>query len=132
MTLVAFLFFLSSRRRHTRCALVTGVQTCALPISVLRRVASLEEDLGARLFERERTGYRLTAAGAKLVDALEPVDRRLSALDRQSVVEGTRVSVRVDLGGSRIITNTTTHPPTHHTALPHPTPNTPCAKHNTY
>src|SRR3546814_1804103 len=27
----AFLF--SSRRRHTRCALVTGVQTCALPIS---------------------------------------------------------------------------------------------------
>src|SRR3546814_15193355 len=26
------LFFFSSRRRHTRCALVTGVQTCALPI----------------------------------------------------------------------------------------------------
>src|SRR3546814_8360170 len=24
--------FISSRRRHTRCALVTGVQTCALPI----------------------------------------------------------------------------------------------------
>src|SRR3546814_6329636 len=28
------IFFLSSRRRHTRCALVTGVQTCALPISI--------------------------------------------------------------------------------------------------
>src|SRR3546814_1083146 len=28
----ALLFFFSSRRRHTRCALVTGVQTCALPI----------------------------------------------------------------------------------------------------
>src|SRR3546814_9746950 len=27
------LFFFSSRRRHTSCALVTGVQTCALPIS---------------------------------------------------------------------------------------------------
>src|SRR3546814_10046273 len=27
-----YLFFFSSRRRHTRCALVTGVQTCALPI----------------------------------------------------------------------------------------------------
>src|SRR3546814_5704852 len=25
-------FFFSSRRRHTRCELVTGVQTCALPI----------------------------------------------------------------------------------------------------
>src|SRR3546814_3063692 len=30
-----WLFFFSSRRRHTRCALVTGVQTCALPISEL-------------------------------------------------------------------------------------------------
>src|SRR3546814_4632319 len=29
--MVVFVFF-SSRRRHTRCALVTGVQTCALPI----------------------------------------------------------------------------------------------------
>src|SRR3546814_1139068 len=27
-----FVFFFSSRSRHTRCALVTGVQTCALPI----------------------------------------------------------------------------------------------------
>src|SRR3546814_3978556 len=27
-----FVFFFSSRRRHTSCALVTGVQTCALPI----------------------------------------------------------------------------------------------------
>src|SRR3546814_327850 len=32
------LFFFSSRRRHTRCALVTGVQTCALPI-YHRRIA---------------------------------------------------------------------------------------------
>src|SRR3546814_4798690 len=31
-------FFFSSRRRHTRCALVTGVQTCALPISRRRRL----------------------------------------------------------------------------------------------
>src|SRR3546814_3035706 len=29
-----YIFFFSSRRRHTRCALVTGVQTCALPISI--------------------------------------------------------------------------------------------------
>src|SRR3546814_4254193 len=27
-----YVFFFTSRRRHTRCALVTGVQTCALPI----------------------------------------------------------------------------------------------------
>src|SRR3546814_4735493 len=30
--LIYLYFFFSSRRRHTRCALVTGVQTCALPI----------------------------------------------------------------------------------------------------
>src|SRR3546814_8138637 len=29
---MCIIFFFSSRRRHTRCALVTGVQTCALPI----------------------------------------------------------------------------------------------------
>src|SRR3546814_18284767 len=31
-------FFFSSRRRHTRCALVTGVQTCALPICIVDAV----------------------------------------------------------------------------------------------
>src|SRR3546814_14941655 len=36
------MFFFSSRRRHTRCALVTGVQTCALPISG----SSLQRTLG--------------------------------------------------------------------------------------
>src|SRR3546814_4412176 len=37
-------FFFSSRRRHTRCALVTGVQTCALPICIVHSVmgATLE------------------------------------------------------------------------------------------
>src|SRR3546814_9219835 len=33
LVLLCVFFFFSSRRRHTRCALVTGVQTCALPIS---------------------------------------------------------------------------------------------------
>src|SRR3546814_6929306 len=37
LSLVFFVFFFSSRRRHTRCALVTGVQTCALPIFSSRR-----------------------------------------------------------------------------------------------
>src|SRR3546814_9329323 len=35
--LVVWIFF-SSRRRHTICALVTGVQTCALPISLTVKV----------------------------------------------------------------------------------------------
>src|SRR3546814_20411442 len=35
-------FFFSSRRRHTRCALVTGVQTCALPISLIGLILLVE------------------------------------------------------------------------------------------
>src|SRR3546814_10729938 len=37
-----FFVFFSSRRRNMRCALVTGVQTCALPIS--RRMAGPLDD----------------------------------------------------------------------------------------
>src|SRR3546814_4963114 len=38
-------FFFSSRRRHTRCALVTGVQTCALPIFLEHPVAPAPADV---------------------------------------------------------------------------------------
>src|SRR3546814_16281799 len=53
--------FVSSRRRHTRCALVTGVQTCALPISsaCLRRVQELERSGVIK-------GYRAVIDPAKL------------------------------------------------------------------
>src|SRR3546814_10775390 len=37
------MFFFSSRRRHTRCALVTGVQTCALPIYAEKNLANARE-----------------------------------------------------------------------------------------
>src|SRR3546814_10839913 len=46
MDLVVFYFF-SSRRRHTRCALVTGAQTCALPISSLQGWRSADSNLPA-------------------------------------------------------------------------------------
>src|SRR3546814_8243136 len=48
-------FFFSSRRRHTMCALVTGVQTCALPIcSLLERGGTIVDigDLGDRRARR--------------------------------------------------------------------------------
>src|SRR3546814_5697233 len=38
MSVVVF----SSRRRHTRCALVTGVQTCALPILLAAEIAGVD------------------------------------------------------------------------------------------
>src|SRR3546814_7651122 len=43
---MSWFFFFSSRRRHTRCALVTGVQTCALPIS---NVTNPAKELEARV-----------------------------------------------------------------------------------
>lgn len=68
--------------------------------TVLRRVASLEDDLGSRLFDRERTGYRLTSAGERLVEALQPVDRRLSSLTRDFAATGpgSEAIVRVATG----------------------------------
>src|SRR3546814_5345711 len=56
------LFFFSSRRRHTRCALVTGVQTCALPIS--GRTASDANAARCVPWAREaRKDFRLTTLG---------------------------------------------------------------------
>src|SRR3546814_316120 len=40
-------FFFSSRRRHTRCALVTGVQTCALPTYQFENYAKLNKKMPA-------------------------------------------------------------------------------------
>src|SRR3546814_4226211 len=55
-------FFFSSRRRHTRCALVTGVQTCALPISPMRYDPTLPRPAGGR-GARGITGTGFSAMG---------------------------------------------------------------------
>src|SRR3546814_7841825 len=49
-------FFFSSRRRHTRCALVTGVQTCALPISFASQDVTRENPICSTIFP---TGERV-------------------------------------------------------------------------
>src|SRR3546814_9829035 len=56
-------FFVSSRRRHTMCALVTGVQTCALPILELVDPSPARAALAAGL------GLRLTMPEAARGDA---------------------------------------------------------------
>src|SRR3546814_7431536 len=52
------LFFFSSRRRHTRCALVTGVQTCALPI--------LADEVGRSRLVAPLLGERLSPVGFRV------------------------------------------------------------------
>src|SRR3546814_1949124 len=61
------LFFFSSRRRHTRCALVTGVQTCALPICA-------DVPAGAR------------GIGRPAMNAPQPAHRSTSAVVVQSLM----------------------------------------------
>src|SRR3546814_10604951 len=68
------LFFFSSRRRHTRCALVTGVQTCALPILEYPS-KELEEilgrTLGVPLFQEQAMKIAIVAAGFTPTEADE-------------------------------------------------------------
>src|SRR3546814_6811444 len=55
-------FFFSSRRRHTRCALVTGVQTCALPIcwALRRATAGFAEKSFRRLHLISSAAYSIS------------------------------------------------------------------------
>src|SRR3546814_4059492 len=62
---LSFFVFFSSRRRHTRCALVTGVQTCALPIC-----------LPVILRPRGEEGIRLRTADATMPGSVLFVGRR--------------------------------------------------------
>src|SRR3546814_9982155 len=70
-----FCFFFSSRRRHTRCALVTGVQTCALPIYVRYCVANAIVRKSSRLehFTNEAvTDPTVGALAARIETRLDP------------------------------------------------------------
>src|SRR3546814_10681832 len=71
-------FFFSSRRRHTRCALVTGVQTCALPISTAPQLRYLDELYlsawrnTAKQFRESRV-FKIVATGGDNDCLIDPV-----------------------------------------------------------
>src|SRR3546814_18108512 len=69
-----FLCFFSSRRRHTRCALVTGVQTCALPICSVSPTATL---VRASTIADHRELARLRAEGAVVLFEARGLDNEL-------------------------------------------------------
>src|SRR3546814_5038123 len=92
-------FFVSSRRRHTRCALVTGVQTCALPIDQVLRVVALAggkvgsgSKLGRSAFQGNRIGR-----GAGVGRVLAARDRYAAFRVRRAIVK-TRI-VKIGQGG---------------------------------
>src|SRR3546814_3416341 len=82
-------FFCSSRRRHTRCALVTGVQTCALPISGLYDFESAVTRIKAARLAIDQTGERvlLTARTEGFIRGAPDIDesiRRVKAFADRS------------------------------------------------
>src|SRR3546814_11803681 len=79
------MFFFSSRRRHTRCALVTGVQTCALPIFPVPNAYDVPMlSMGQLAKPGQATAWRGPMAGnalSQLVDAKwDAVDILIMAL----------------------------------------------------
>src|SRR3546814_949060 len=69
-------FFFSSRRRHTRCALVTGVQTCALPIlTLVAPIGPRCRQAGAALQEQGEGRSR------NRCDRRRPTDRKSTRLN---------------------------------------------------
>src|SRR3546814_9215703 len=72
----SLIFFFSSRRRHTRCALVTGVQTCALPISHCE-VVDLHQDASVDLVVRYSLDSYPNLYGLCLFDENRSEERRV-------------------------------------------------------
>src|SRR3546814_2567471 len=78
-----FVFFFSSRRRHTRCALVTGVQTCALPICQLEN-GNIDKP-SAMMLHRLSNAYKLDyheimKRAGFLTEAEEPLNRMATSV----------------------------------------------------
>src|SRR3546814_6552956 len=78
-------FFFSSRRRHTRCALVTGVQTCALPISA---AASCGDTRAGRPRDRTRSTPLLFRRAGPFGKTALPLDRFQAHNRREPVNAG--------------------------------------------
>src|SRR3546814_6812850 len=77
MWLFSVLFFFSSRRRHTRCALVTGVQTCALPISFGSEIQTPNLDALARAGQVLTNFHTTQLCATSRVELLAGADHHL-------------------------------------------------------
>src|SRR3546814_10508120 len=97
-------FFFSSRRRHTRCALVTGVQTCALPICERRYQDSIQS-VGQlmRLF-----GATITALDEAVQNGGDPLELIDEAVGWHRLVAAkAQVDALADLAGEDALVTAT-------------------------
>src|SRR3546814_579408 len=99
MFLLFFFFFFSSRSRHTRCALVTGVQTCALPISSVTTDLSGQVAIvtGAPAGLGTRFAQVLAAAGAKVAVTGRRADRIAGVVESITATGATASGVQLDV-----------------------------------
>src|SRR3546814_18080630 len=72
-------FFFSSRRRHTRCALVTGVQTCALPIWLDLPIERFGDPAAGVIGEHEPPADRAAGAVRRCASTIPARDEAGSA-----------------------------------------------------
>jgi DNA-binding transcriptional LysR family regulator len=63
-----------------------------------RQISALEQDLGSRLFSRDRRGTSLTAAGDQLLEDAIPLLAASSALERRARLAGRRGTTRFTIG----------------------------------
>src|SRR3546814_8144377 len=94
-SLYVFCFF-SIRRRHTMCALVTGVQTCALPIY------GLPAELCSSEFYRD-CHSRLNPGGVLVVNLCDHHWKHASVLSRIRECFGVTIDLPVKIGMNRVI-----------------------------
>src|SRR3546814_17533455 len=89
-----FVFFLSSRRRHTRCALGTGVQTCALPICSALHIGA--GAVGVTVYpEACAAGEQVRQiAGERWVDRRTPIPRKCGPRMRQMMCHAHHFATR--------------------------------------
>src|SRR3546814_5230301 len=119
MTILFSFFFFSSRRRHTRCALVTGVQTCALPISrhLVNATGPWAERTAREIMQVEDLPALRLVQGSHIV-----VERPTSAEDALMIQQpDKRVVFMVPLGDEHLMIGTTETPLSAMPATPSPT-----------
>jgi len=95
-------YFLTLQRHATLAA--AGAALTLDPTTVGRRLVKLEEELGARLFDRTPNGYVLTEAGHRLLPRAERIEREALGVERDVAGEDQKLEGVVRLTATEMLT----------------------------